>query len=96
MGAFNPMGPMAGGGAPPQTGQAPNPQAAAPTPSAPVANPLQEMLGKIAILARQLGVQNTMIQPEMQQLSALAIQALQKISQASSGPAQPLAAPPQM
>ena len=94
MGAFNPMGPMAGG-APPQSPSA-NPQAAAPTPSAPVANPLQEMLGKLAILARQLGVQNTMIQPEMQQLSALAIQALQKISQASSGPAQPLAAPPQM
>jgi hypothetical protein len=94
MGAFNPMGPMAGG-APLQSAGA-NPQAAAPTPSAPVANPLQEMLGKIAILARQLGVQNTMIQPEMQQISQLAIQGLQKISQASSGPAQPLAAPPQM
>lgn len=84
----------------PQPGQAgpnmPNPQAAAPVPSAPVANPLQEMLGKMALLVRQLGVQNTMIQPEMQQISALLVQALQKTSQAMSGPAQPLSAPPQM
>lgn len=73
-----------------------NPQAGAPQPAAPVANPLQEMLGKIAILARQLGVQNVMIQPEMQQISQIAIQALQKTSQAMSGPAQPLATPPQV
>lgn len=75
-----------------------NPQASAPQPGgggAPQANPLQEMLGKVAILARQLGTQNTVIQPEMQQISAIAIQALQKVSQAAAGPAQPASAPPQ-
>jgi hypothetical protein len=76
-----------------------NPQAGAPqpggAPQAQQANPLQEMLGKVAILARQLGVQNTVIQPEMQQISAIAVQALQKVSQAASGPAQPMSAPPQ-
>ena len=79
------------------TPQPQNPQAGAPSgaPAAPQANPLQETLGKLAMLVRQLGVQNTIIQPEMQQMSAIAIQALQKISQAQAGPAQPMAAPPQ-
>lgn len=78
-----------------------NPQAAAPSGAppdgsgGPSANPLQEMLGKFAILARQLGTQNVIIQPEMQQISALAVQALQKVSQAMAGPAQPMSAPPQ-
>jgi hypothetical protein len=56
---------------------------------------LQESLGKLVMLARQLGAQNTIIQPEMQQASQIFVQALQKVSQAGSGPAQPLAAPPQ-
>jgi len=78
-----------------------NPQAGAPQPGAsaggqsPSANPLQETLGKIAILCRQLGSQNTVIQPEMQQVSGVLVQALQKVSQASSGPPQPMTAPPQ-
>jgi hypothetical protein len=72
-----------------------NPQAAAPQPASPQANPLQESLGKLAMLVRQLGMQNTIIQPEMQQASALFVQALQKVSQASAGPPQQLAAPPQ-
>jgi hypothetical protein len=53
------------------------------------------MLGRLAISARQLGSQNVVIQTEMQQISALAVQALQKVSQAAAGPAQPAAAPPQ-
>lgn len=80
-----------------------NPQGPAPPPTppdggagqAPQANPLQEMLGKLAIAARQLGVQNTIIQPEMQQISSIAVQALQKVSQAASGPPQQQGAPPQ-
>jgi hypothetical protein len=80
-----------------------NPQAGAPDPSqgggapasAPQANPLQESLGRLAILSRQLGMQNTLIQPEMQQISSIAVQALQKVSQAASGPPQPMSAPPQ-
>lgn len=68
-----------GGGAPPQQG---------PGGASGQANPLQEMLGKIAMLARTLGTQNVVIQPEMQQLSAIAIQALQKVSQAAPGPPQ--------
>ena len=47
------------------------------------------------MLVRQIGTQNTLIQPEMQQVSQTLVQALQKISQAGSGPAQPLSAPPQ-
>lgn len=76
-----------------------NPQAGAPSSggasAAPQANPLQEMLGRLAITSRQLGSQNVIIQPEMQQISAIAVQALQKVSQAASGPPQPAAAPPQ-
>jgi hypothetical protein len=73
------------------------PQAAAPQPAQPSAqaNPLQEILGKLAMAARQLGTQNTIIQPEMQQISSIAVQALQKVSQAASGPPQSPAAPPQ-
>jgi len=76
-----------------------NPQASAPSGASqggsPQANPLQESLGKLVMLCRQLGVQNTIIQPEMQQCSQVLVQALQKVSQAGSGPAQPLSAPPQ-
>ena len=52
------------------------------------ANPLQEILGKIAMAARTLGTQNQIIQSEMQQISAIAVQALQKVSQAAPGPPQ--------
>ena len=52
------------------------------------ANPLQEILGKVAMAARQLGMQNVIIQPEMQQISAIAVAALQKVSQAAPGPPQ--------
>jgi hypothetical protein len=76
-----------------------NPQAAAPSgaPSqgSPQANPLQQVLGQLVMAVRQIGTQNTIIQPEMQQISQTLVQALQKVSQAGSGPAQPLSAPPQ-
>lgn len=78
-----------------------NPQASAPQPDGggqtggPTANPLQETLGKLTMLVRQLGTQNTTIQSEMQQVSSILVQALQKVSQASPGPAQPMQAPPQ-
>ena len=80
----------------PQPGN--NPQAGAPSPGAPQAqqaNPLQETLGKLAMLVRQLGTQNVIIQPEMQQVSSIFVQSLQKVSQDQSGPAQPMSAPPQ-
>ena len=57
------------------------------------ANPLQEILGKVAMAARQLGMQNVIIQPEMQQISAIAVAALQKVSQAAPGPPQQAQAP---
>ena len=57
------------------------------------ANPLQETLGKIAMGARTLGMQNQIIQSEMQQISQLAVQALQKVSQAAPGPPQQAQAP---
>ena len=75
-----------------------NPQASQPSPQGPQAggqqaNPLQEILGRLAIAARQIGSQNTVIQPEMQQISQIAVQALQKVSQAASGPPQAQPAP---
>jgi hypothetical protein len=78
----------------------PNPQAEAPGPDAGAsgpqqANPLQTILGRLAIVSRQLGAQNTVIQPEMQQAAQAFIAALQKSSQAAPGPAQSPAAPPQ-
>lgn len=79
------------------TPQPDNPQAGAPSgaPASPQqANPLQEVLGKLVMMVRQIGMQNTIIQPEMQQISQVLIQALQKASQAQSGPAQPIQAPP--
>jgi hypothetical protein len=78
----------------PQPTQAGAPSGA-PQPQQQQANPLQETLGKLAMLVRQLGTQNTIIQPEMQQASAIFVQALQKASQAQAGPAQPMQAPPQ-
>jgi hypothetical protein len=79
-----------------------NPQAAAPGPeqdqggaSGQQANPLQTILARIAITLRQIGQQNTVIQPEMQQASSILISALQKSSQAAPGAPQPLSAPPQ-
>lgn len=78
------------------------PQAAAPQGGAadqqqqqPQANSLQTVLGRLAIMCRQIGTQNTVIQPEMQQAASALIAALQKSSQAAPGQAQPLQAPPQ-
>lgn len=59
------------------------------------ANPLQTILGRLAIALRTIGSQNTVIQPEMQQAASAVIQALQKSSQAAPGPAQPPQAPQQ-
>ena len=44
------------------------------------ANPLQESLGKLVLLLRQLGQQNQAIQQETQQAASILIQALQKVS----------------
>ena len=82
----------------------PNPQAAAPGPQTgdqgaagpqQQANPLQTLLGRLAIYLRELGTQNTVIQSEMQTAASEVIQALQKASQAAPGPAQPLQTPQQ-
>ena len=59
------------------------------------ANPLQDILSKLIMASRQLGVQNVIIQPEMQQVSSILVSALQKVSQATSGPPQQSAAPQQ-
>lgn len=79
----------------------PNPQASAPAPggggASPQANPLQQMLSKVAMMLKQLGQQNTTIQPELDAAIGAIVQALQKSSQAAPGDpqqAQP-AAPPQ-
>jgi hypothetical protein len=58
-------------------------------------NQLQTILGRLAMVLRQIGSQNTVIQAEMQQASQAVIQALQKSSQAAPGPPQQLSAPPQ-
>jgi hypothetical protein len=79
----------------------PNPQASSPqpdqggAPASPQANPLQGMLGKIVLLLRQLGQQNTVIQEDLNNASQSLIQALQKVSQASGGPPQQAPAPQQ-
>lgn len=85
----------------------PNMQSAAPDQSQPQggdqgaagqqqqANPLQTILGRLAIALRTIGAQNAVIQPEMQQAASAVIQALQKASQAAPGPAQPMQAPQQ-
>jgi len=84
--------------------QTPNPQASAPEqgagasapqPQQAQANPLQTMLGRIAMILRQLGTQNTVVQPEMQEASQKVIEALQKVSQASMGSQAQPPAPPQ-
>jgi hypothetical protein len=77
----------------------PNPQAPAPGPDSgsggQQANPLQTILGRLAMALRTIGSQNTVIQPEMQQAASAVIQALQKSSQAAPGPASPMSAPQQ-
>jgi len=74
---------------------APGPQqGAGPDPSQQQANPLQETLGRAVLALRQLGAQNTIIQAETQQAASILIQALQKVSQAASGPAVQPSAPP--
>jgi hypothetical protein len=81
-----------------------NPQASAPGPSPQggggggdqqQANPLQETLGRLVLALRQLAQQNVVIQQELMQMASIGIQALQKVSQASSGPAVQPSAPPQ-
>lgn len=78
-----------------------NPQASAPGPQQGAqpdqqqANPLQESLGKLVLMLRQLAQQNQVIQPELMQMASIGIQALQKVSQASAGPAVQPSAPPQ-
>jgi len=78
-----------------------NPQASSPGPQQGAgpdqqqANPLQQTLGQIIVGLRKLAEQNVVIQPELQQMQSIAIQALQKVSQASSGPAVQPSAPPQ-
>jgi hypothetical protein len=54
---------------------------------------VQQFLAQWAMQARQVGNQMTPIQPEMQQISQLLVQALQKISQAAPGPPQQQATP---
>ena len=74
----------------------PNPQGAAPQPgAAPQANPLQTTLAKVAMILRQLGSQNQIISDNMTNAAQQCIEALQKVSQASSGPPQQPPAPPQ-
>jgi hypothetical protein len=77
-----------------------NPQAAAPQPGGggdaqQQANPLQTILGRLAMALRTIGQQNAVIQPEMQQAASAVISALQKASQAAPGPPSQLQAPPQ-
>lgn len=79
----------------------PNPQASAPGPQqgagpdqSQQANPLQEVLGRVIIGLRQLGAKNEVIQGEMTQAAQVVMQALQKVSQASSGPPVQPSAPP--
>jgi hypothetical protein len=51
-------------------------------------NQAQQIFASKAMEARKIGSQMTVIQPEMQQISQLWVQALQKISQAAPGPPQ--------
>jgi len=54
---------------------------------------VQEFFGKQAIQARDVGNNMVIVQPEMQQISALWVKALQKVSQAASGPPQQAQSP---
>lgn len=75
---------------------APGPQqGAGPDPSQQQANPLQQTLGQLVVGMRKLADKNVIIQPELQQVQSILIQALQKVSQASPGPAAQPSAPPQ-
>jgi type VI protein secretion system component VasF len=77
------------------TSSMPNPQASAPQQGAsPAANPLQEILAKVLMVIRQLGRQNTTIQPELNAATQSLVSAIQKVSQ-SSGPAQQAPVPTQ-
>lgn len=76
----------------------PNPQASAPqgaAPAQPQANPLQAMLGKVALLLRQLGQQNTVVQEDLNNAVRNIVQAIQKTQQASGSAPQQAAAPMQ-
>ncbi len=76
----------------------PNPQASAPPPGAGAsaqANPLSDILGKLAMATKQLGSQNTVIQEEMSTATNAFVQAIQKVEQSASGAPQQPAAPMQ-
>lgn len=78
----------------------PNPQASAPPPggaggAAPQANPLQDMLGKIAMALKQIAGQNTVVQEDLTNAVNSIVQAIQKTAQAAPGPPQQPAAPMQ-
>ena len=79
----------------PGAGASASPMGGAPGGMAPEANPLQTMLARIAMMLRQLGSQNVIVQPELQDAAQKLILALQKVSQASAGaaPGGPAAAP---
>ena len=73
----------------------PNPQAPAPQPgagAAPQANPLQETLGKLAMLLKQIAAQNTSVQEPLNNAVQNIVQAIQMSAQAApSAPQQPSA-----
>lgn len=77
----------------------PNPQGAAPQPGggapAPQANPLQDTLGKVAMLLKQIGSQNTVVQEDLNNAVNSLVQAIQKTSQAGSSAPQQSPAPQQ-
>ncbi len=80
------------------TSPMPNPQGSAPPPDpsqGQSANPLQTGLAQVAMVLRQLGQQNQIIADDMQTAFQAVVQALQKVSQAASGPPTQTPAPPQ-
>lgn len=82
----------------PQPGSSPQPQqgggdASSQGGASPQMSQVQEFFAGKAMEARKIGMQSVAVQPEMQQISQLWVQALQKISQAASGPPQQAQAP---
>jgi len=77
----------------------PNPQASAPPPQAGAgasqANPLQETLGKIAMLLKQVAAQNTSVQEPLNSAVQNIVQAIQMSAQAGPSAPQQASAPMQ-
>lgn len=77
----------------------PNPQASAPPPQAGAgasqANPLQETLGKIAMLLKQVAAQNTSVQEPLNAAVQNIVQAIQMSAQAGPSAPQQASAPMQ-